>query len=260
MKLMIPKVIHYCWFGNGKKSRLIKECIRSWKRRCPDWQLVEWNEDNFDVNSTLWTKQAYDAKKYAFVSDYVRLKALYEMGGVYLDTDVELFKSLNPFLEHEAFIGFENKTSVATCVIGAQAQNHAIKNWLEWYQERAYLVDGKPNTEPNVVFITEDLKAKGLVIDNTRQSIAGVEVYPQTWFCPQNIEGENRSRSKQTVSIHYFDSSWRTPKGRRDLKRAQFHSTKVYRTWEKIKVLPQKTFRKIFGDSTMENLKRKLGK
>lgn len=257
---MIPKIIHYCWFGRGKKSPLIKKCIRSWKQKCPDWQIVEWNEDRFDVNSTLWTQQAYADRKYAFVSDYVRLKALSTMGGVYLDTDVQLLKPLDAFLEHPAFAGFENKKSIATCVIGAEKANPAVKTWMEWYHNRAYIVNGVPNTEPNVVFITEDLKARGLVINNTRQSLRDIEIYPQTWFCPQNIEGENRARSQDTVAIHYFDSSWRTPQGRRDLKRAQFHSTKVYRTWEKIKVLPQKTFRKIFGDNAMEKLKRILGR
>ena len=257
---MIPRIIHYCWFGRGEKSPLIRKCIRSWKRQCPDWEIIEWNEDNFDVNARLWTKQAYEAKKYAFVSDYVRLKALYEMGGVYLDTDVQLIKPLNAFLEHIAFIGFENKQSVATCVIGAQKRNPVIGTWMDWYQNRAYLRDGQPNTEPNVVFITEDLKSRGLTIDNTRQSLEGIEVYPQTWFCPQNIEGEDRVRSRHTVSIHYFDSSWRTPEGRRNLKREQFHSTKLYRGWEWVKILPQKTFRRIFGDDAMEKIKSALKK
>lgn len=257
---MIPKVIHYCWFGRGKKSPLIKKCIRSWKRFCPDWQIIEWNEDRFDVNSTLWTQQAYEGRKYAFVSDYVRLKALSEMGGVYLDTDVQLFKPLEDFLEHPAFVGFENKNAIATCVIGAQKENPVISAWMEWYHNRPYIVNGLPNTEPNVTFITEDLKKRGLTIDNTRQSLCNIEIYPQTWFCPQNMEGENRARSKDSVAIHYFDSSWRTPQGRRDLKRAQFHTTPFYRTWEKVKILPQKTFRKIFGDNAMEKLKKKLGK
>ena len=257
---MIPKIIHYCWFGCGKKSPLIKKCIRSWKRFCPDWEIIEWNEERFDIGSTEWTKQAYEHKKYAFVSDYVRLKALHEMGGVYLDTDVQLFKSLEPFLEHKGFVGFENKTSIATCVIGAQVGHPVVGSWLEWYRGRSYLVNGKANTEPNVVFTTEDLKTRGLVIDNTRQSVDGIEVYPQTWFCPQNIEGSDRAKSKNTVSVHYFDSSWRTPQGRRDLKREQFHSTKFYRSWEKFKILPQLTVRKILGDSLVEKLKERLRK
>ena len=257
---MIPKIIHYCWFGRGKKSPLIKKCIRSWKRKCPDWQIIEWNEDRFDVKSTLWTQQAYEDRKFAFVSDFVRLKALYEMGGVYLDTDVQLLKTLDTFVEHNAFVGFENKISVATCVIGAQAKNQIIGTWLNWYSNREYLAEGKPNMEPNVIFITEDLKARGLIVDNTRQSVDGVEIYPQTWLCPQNLEGENRARSKDTVAVHFFDSSWRTPKGRRDLKREQFHSTAFYRTWEKIKILPQLTVRKLFGDHTIEKIKSRLRK
>ena len=255
---MIPKIIHYCWFGRGKKSALINKCIRSWKKHCPDWEIIEWNEDRFDVSATIWTQQAYEAKKYAFVSDYVRLKALQEMGGVYLDTDVQLFKPLDSFLEHRGFIGFENKSSVATCVIGAEAEHPALARWIDWYRDRAFLIDGQQNTEPNVVFITEDLKAGGLVVDNTRQSVGGMEIYPQTWFCPQNIEGDQRAKSANTVSVHYFDSSWRTPQGRRDLKREQFHSTKFYKTWEKVKVFPQLALRKVLGDETVERIKERL--
>lgn len=257
---MIPKIIHYCWFGRGEMPKLMKKCMKSWRKLCPDWQIIQWNEDNFDVDSTLWTKQAYEARKFAFVSDYVRLKALYEMGGVYLDTDIELKKPLTPYLEHQAFVGFENDTSVATCVIGAQASHPVIKAWLDTYTGKSYRVDGKDNTVPNVVMVTNDLCARGLVIDNTRQSVDGVEVYPQTWFCPQNHEGENRKKSKNTVSIHHFTSTWRTAKGRRDLKRAKFHATPFYKTLEWLRYLPNRVIRRIFGDNAIDRLKKKLRK
>lgn len=257
---MIPKIIHYCWFGRGEMPKLMKKCLKSWKKFCPDWQIVRWDEDSFDVNSTLWTKQAYEARKFAFVSDYVRLRALYEMGGVYLDTDVELVKPLDSFLEHRGFLGFENKISIASCVIGAEARHKVTGEWLDWYRDRAYLSDGKINTEPNVVFMTEILKRKGLVVDNRRQTVDDIEVYPQTWFCPQNIEGDDRAKSRKTVAIHYFDSSWRSPQGRKNIKKMQFHSTKIYKTWEKIKIFPQRTIRKIFGDQLVEKLKERIRK
>ena len=103
---MIPKIIHYCWFGRGEMPKLIKKCIKSWKKFCPDYKIMLWNEDSFDINSTIWTKQAYEAKKYAFVADYVRLYALYNHGGIYLDTDQQLIKKIDCFTEHKAFMGF----------------------------------------------------------------------------------------------------------------------------------------------------------
>ena len=111
---MIEKKIHYCWFGKGEMKPLMKKCIKSWKKYCPDYEIIEWNEDNFDVNSTLWTKQAYEAKKYAFVSDYVRLKVLYEHGGIYMDTDVEVVKPIDEFLSHDAFCGYETLETICS--------------------------------------------------------------------------------------------------------------------------------------------------
>lgn len=257
---MIPKIIHYCWFGRGEMPKLLQKCVKSWGKYCPDWQVIEWNEDNFDVNSTPWTKQAYEAKRYAFVSDFVRLKALAEMGGVYLDTDIELRKPLEPFLEHEAFVGFENKNFVATCVIGAEASHPVVEAWLDWYKDRAFLKDGVENSEPNVVLVTRELERRGLCIDNQFQVVDGVAVYPQTWFCPQNIEGEDRAKSKNTVSIHHFTSTWRTEKGRKDLEREKWHSTPLYKGMVWLRYLPNRIVRKVFGNSAIDGLKKKLGK
>ena len=257
---MIPKVIHYCWFGRGEMPKLMKKCLKSWKKYCPDWQIVRWDEDTFDVNSTLWTKQAYEAKKYAFVSDYVRLKALNDMGGVYLDTDIQIIKPLEPFLEHEAFIGFENKDYVASCLIGARQGHPVVSGWLDWYQDRSFVVDGQQNWDPNVVMLTRELKKRGLCVNNQFQVVDGMAIYPQTWFCPQNIEGENRSKSKNTVTIHHFTSTWRTEKGRRDMKRQNFYATPFCKALEWLRYLPNRIIRKLFGDNAIDRLKEKLGK
>lgn len=257
---MIPKRIHYCWFGRGEMPKLVKKCVRSWKKFCPDWEIVLWNEDSFDVNSTLWTKQAYEAKKYAFVADYVRLKAMYEMGGVYLDSDVELVKPIDEFLVHEAFSGFENPKSVPTGIIAAQAGQQVIGRWLDWYTDRPYLVDGKPNMDPNVSFMTEDLVSRGLVLDNTFQVVDGFAMYPQTYFCPLHTDTVHHCRTEKTATIHYFTSTWRTAKGIKDMKRAKFRSTEFYKGMVWLRYLPNRIVRKVFGDSAIDGLKKKLGK
>ncbi|MBQ7857967.1 MAG: glycosyl transferase [Oscillospiraceae bacterium] len=255
---MIPPIIHYCWFGHGEMPPLMKRCLKSWKRNCPDWQIIQWNEDNFDVNSTVWTKQAYEAKKYAFVSDYVRLKVLTEMGGVYVDTDLQLLKPLTPYIEHDMFVGFENRNSVASCIIGAKANHLVIAAWLEYYSHREFFANGQMHSEPNVVFMTNDLIARGLVMDNTRQNIDGVDIYPQSWFCPQNMEGENRKRDNNTVAVHHFTSTWRSAQGRKSMKRLKWHSSKLYKILLGIRIFPGKIARKILGNDTVERIKRRI--
>ena len=257
---MIPKIIHYCWFGRGEMPKLMKKCLKSWKKYCPDWKVVRWDEENFDVNSTLWTKQAYEEKKYAFVSDYVRMKALYEMGGVYLDTDVELVQGIDEFLKHDAFVGFESPDAVQTGVMASVAGQPMIKEWLDWYTDRPYLVDGKPNMNPNVFFVTDSLKKRGLKLDDTMQNIDGMVIFPQTYFCPLSLVEVEKKITKDTHAIHHFTSTWRTEKARKDFARVKRHQTWWYRTWEKVQILPQTTMRRLFGDDTIERWKKKLGK
>ncbi len=257
---MIPKKIHYCWFGRGEMPKLMKKCLKSWKKYCPDWEIILWNEDNFDVNSTLWTKQAYEARKYAFVSDYVRLKALYEMGGVYLDTDVELVQPIDHFLEHAAFSGFESEKIVQTGVIGAQKEHRVIGSWLDYYTDRTYLIDGEPVMVPNVSHITEDLLARGLVMNDQKQVIDEMVIYPQTWFCPLSAVSIERKITKNTHALHYFTSTWRTDKAKKDFARVKRHQKWWYRSLEWLRYLPNRVIRKVFGDKAMDNLKNKMGR
>lgn len=257
---MIPKIIHYCWFGRGEMPKLMKKCLKSWKKFCPDWQIVRWDEDSFDVNSTLWTKQAYEARKFAFVSDYVRLKALHEMGGVYLDTDVELVQPIDRFLEHPAFSGFESTDTVQTGIIGAEKGNAVIESWLEYYKDRAYLVDGKPVMVPNVSHITENLKARGLVMDDTLQVIDGMAIYPQTWFCPLSAVSIQRKITENTHVMHYFTSTWRTDKAKKDFARVKRHQRWWYRVLEWLRYLPNRLARKLLGNGTIDKIKKKMGR
>lgn len=256
----IPKKIHYCWFGRGKKSRLIRKCVKSWTRFCPDWEIIEWNEDNVDIEGLQWTKEAYEAHKYAFVSDYFRLKALYDCGGIYLDTDVELVKPLDEYLDNTFFCGFETDTAVATCVIGATKGNKVVKDLMQWYCDRPYILDGKPNMEPNVAFVTDRLTALGLTIDGKHQSANGVTIYPQHYFCPRYAEAVGGKLTNETAAIHYFDSSWRSPEGRKAMKRAQKHSMPMYQRLERWRYLPNLLIRKVLGDKHTERLKEKIAK
>ena len=126
MSNKIPKIIHYCWFGKKEKPNIVKKCISSWKVILKDYEIIEWNEENFDISSNNFVRQAYENGKFAFVSDYVRVYALYNYGGIYLDTDVEVFKNFDPLLNNESFWGFEEKNFIATSTIGAQKNNKFI--------------------------------------------------------------------------------------------------------------------------------------
>ena len=257
---MIPKIIHYCWFGRGEMPPLMKRCLKSWKKYCPNWEVVLWNEDNFDVTSTLWTKQAYEAGKYAFVSDYVRLKVLYEQGGVYMDTDVELVQSIDCFLEHEAFSGFESMEALQTGIIGAVRSHPIIARWLEYYKDRAYFHEGKSEMVPNVAFVTEDMKTHGLQMNDTLQNIDGMVIYPQTWFCPLSLIEVEKKITTNTHAIHHFTSTWRTEKARKDFARTKRHQTKWYRALIWLRYLPNRSVRKIFGDKSVDAIKQKMKK
>ena len=208
---MIPKIIHYCWFGKNEKSGLINECIESWKKYMPDYKIIEWNEDNFDVNICTYTKQAYDSQKWAFVSDYARLYALYNVGGIYFDTDVEVLKSLDPFLSQQAFTGYEVNDCPITAVMGAEKENHIIGELLKYYDDKCFFnKDGSYNIITNTVIISDYFKAAGFKADGTKKSLQGFVVYPQIYFCPNNISRIWKKNSPKSYTIHHFDSSWRS--------------------------------------------------
>lgn len=214
---MIPKVIHYCWFGEGELTPLLKKCINSWKKYCPDYEIIEWNESNFDVNSNSWTKEAYKQKKFAFVSDYVRLFVLYKYGGVYLDTDIEIIKGIDNLLTHDAFTGFESGQYIQTGIIGSTPNNSIIKKFLNYYNKRHFVnEDGSIEDVPNVRIFTEILKDYGLTVINKFQSLNEITIYPQTYFCPIDPNG-NRDFSKNTYCIHHFTSTWRSYKEQRQV-------------------------------------------
>ena len=210
----IPRIIHYCWFGRSEKPEIVKKCIQSWKNILTDYEIIEWNEDNFDINSNKYVKEAYENKKYAFVSDYVRVKVLYDMGGIYLDTDVEVYKSLDKFLEEESFWGFEEKNYIATSTIGARSGNRLIKQFLDFYEGKSYTEMAKDvETSTNVQIVTRIFKEIGFEMNGERQSIDNIgTIYPQEYFSPYDYINYYDKKTDKTYTMHHFYKSWISPK------------------------------------------------
>lgn len=221
---MIPKVIHYCWFGHNPLPKLAVKCINSWKKYMPDYEIKEWNEDNFDLNLYPYAKEAYEHKKYAFVTDVVRLYVLYHEGGIYMDTDVEVLGSFDPFLHHAAFSGFESETEVPTGVMASEKGGEWAKLNLEYYNNRHFINEnGEMDMTTNVAIITDFMLPYGLKRDNTYQDFPGfVTFYPNDYFCPIDHNGYVLKKTDNTVCIHYYAGSWTSPKTRFKKRLARF--------------------------------------
>ena len=209
---MIPKVIHYCWFGRGKMPELALKCIESWKKYCPDYEIKEWNEDNFDLDMYPYAREAYDNRKFAFVTDVVRLYALYHEGGVYMDTDVEVLKPLDKFLVHHAFSGFEDDWDVPTGIIASEKGGRWAKENLDYYKEKHFVnADGSFDVTSNVKTITKLLLPYGLKRNNTYQDFPGlITLYTKDYFCPKNYISREILLTENTHCIHHFNGSWWT--------------------------------------------------
>ncbi len=210
----IPKTVHYFWFGRGPLPSLAERCIESWKKHLPDYEIKEWNEDNFDVNAIAYTKQAYAAKKYAFVSDYARLKILHEQGGVYFDTDVEVIKSIDSILKAGSFMGLETTEDDSVAInpgigMAAPAGLPSYKKLLESYERDDFLDgNGKYNLSTIVTRVTDLLKDDGFIEKNEIQKLGDITVYPTDYFCPKNFTTGKLKITDNTYSIHWYDASW----------------------------------------------------
>lgn len=203
---MIPKIIHYCWFGGNEKPKLAKKCIASWKKFCPDYEIVEWNEQNFDVNMNAYTKMCYENKKFAFLTDYVRLLVVEKYGGIYFDTDVEVLCSFDDMLVNEAFFGFENPEYVNTGVgFGAEKENLLVIQMLEEYTD---LLDGEHGVISCPELNTKALVKFGLSRDGTKQKLEKGVVYPIDYFNPYDDTTGRIRKTKNTHSVHWFAKSW----------------------------------------------------
>lgn len=209
---MIPKIIHYCWFGGNPLPLKAKECIDSWRKYLPEFEIKEWNESNFDINCCDYVKEAYESKKWAFVSDYARFWIVYKYGGVYFDTDVEMIRPINDILETGAFMGLEKSESVKVAPglgIAANPGLDIYKEILDAYEEMHFKnVDGSLNKTTVVIYITKIFKQHGLVNTDKIQNIDDITIYPTDFFCPKDYTTGVLTITQNTRTIHHFSASW----------------------------------------------------
>ena len=217
---MIAKVIHYCWFGGNPLPPMALQCIKSWKKYCPGYKIIAWNENNFDIALNTYAREAYQAKKYAFVSDVARLWVLTNYGGVYMDTDCELIKPIDKFLHHEGVCGFESPNQISTALMGCRAGHSLFAQLLDDYNNRSFaLPGGRFDMTTNVTTITNTLRTYGLCLNGKLQTINGLTLYPVDFFSPMDEKTGSITLTDNTCAIHHFDASWLTTKQRTEYRR-----------------------------------------
>ena len=227
---MIPKKIHYCWFGGKELDEKSKACIATWRKFLPDYEIVEWNETNFDLNQNDFVREAYEKKKYAFITDYVRLYALYHDGGIYMDTDVEVVKSLDDLLSNRAFTGVERGDYCITGTLGAEPNHPWIETLLKYYEGRSFVLENcELDMTTNTTIITAITKASyGWKEGNKLSTLNdGIVIYPFDYLCAKNGMTNEYRITENTYTIHHFNGSWST------------HSNKLLRNYVRL-------FRRLF--------------
>jgi hypothetical protein len=257
---MIPKKIHYCWIGGNPLPESAKKCIKSWKKYCPDYEIVEWNESNYDFTKIPYMREAFEAKKWGFVPDYARLDIVYTYGGIYMDTDVELVRSFDPLLALDGFAGFQDADQVAFGLgFGAEAGNPVLKTLMDSYDGISFLrEDGTPDLTPSPRLNTDTLVKKcGLLPDGTLQRLEGITVFPPEYFCPKSFDDGVVRKTKNTYSIHHFDASWFSDDTKQKLLESWKHKQKRLKKLKRRKLFGG-FFRKVFGDERWERIKAKL--
>ena len=216
----IPHIIHYCWFGRNPKPKLLKKCIKSWKKYMPDFEIKEWNEDNFDINMNKYVKEAYSKKKYAFVSDVARLQIMYEYGGIYLDTDVELLRRIPNEVLKTGYFAKETETTIATGLgFACHPKCKLIKKMLDEYNDISFL---KENGEFNLTTCLEHnqnaLRKIGIEITKETDNIKGIPVFSSEFFCGYDIHNNHYMITNNTISVHHYNASWVSPKNKAILR------------------------------------------
>lgn len=251
--MSIPKVIHYCWLGGNPKPESAQKCIASWRTYCPDYEIKEWNESNLDISANVYTRQAYEAKAWGFVPDYLRLWIVYTYGGIYLDTDVQMVRNFDPLLNEAGFCGFEDDEHIAFGLgFGAEAGNRLLERQMHTYDGLRFVnEDGSLNRTPSPVYTTAVMKAAGFRFnDGTVQRIDGFACYPPEYFCPKSFATGILKLTKHTFSIHQFDASWYSEEEQTQKRRYWKEAKKDY--WIH---LPNRIARIVLGDKMVEKLK-----
>ena len=213
---MIPKIIHYCWFGGSPLPELALKCIESWKKYCPDYEIKCWDETNIDINSVDYMREAYEAKAWGFVPDVARLQIIYENGGIYLDTDVEIIKPIDELLQHKAFVGTEDDRFIALGLgFGAEKENPIIKTLLDDYLNRHFkLEDGNYDKTAAPKIQTKTLLELGYVTSNKIQNYDDITIFPTEYFCPLSYYTGELNITENSYSIHHYMASWILPESR----------------------------------------------
>lgn len=205
---MIPRIIHYCWFGAGKQSDLIKSCIKSWHKYMPDYKFVLWNEETFDISQYPFVKEAYEARKFAFVADVVRLYALVTQGGVYLDTDIEVLRPLDDLLNLKAFMGFEQAGVIQTGVIGSEPSHPIMKEMLNYYLDKKHFSLQVDGSIANSTLFAQYFASRGIILLNETRHYDEISLFASDYFCPINQATQEIVVSPNTYTIHYLVGSW----------------------------------------------------
>ncbi len=262
---MIPKIIHYCWFGNNPLPDKVKKCMESWKKFCPDYKIMRWDESNYDYNKNQYISDAYKNKKWAFVADYARLDVVYQYGGIYLDTDVELIGNIDNLLSNHVFMAIEKYSKLVNTGLGFGAEPEAeeLLDMKSVYDNLFFIKkDGSFNVIPCTKYTTDYLLQKGFVCEDKTQTLDRIKVYASDVFCPIDFETGKKTLTSNTLGIHWYDATWFSD-----------HDKAIHNTEQKIKrMFPQplskvvcliyrKGYRFIqyIKDGTMlENIKKKL--
>ncbi len=260
--MAIPKKIHFCWFGGNPKPPLAEKCIQSWKKHCPDFEIIEWNEKNFDVTQNRYCREAYEAKKWAFVTDFARLKILYDQGGIYFDTDVEMIRPIDDLLELPCFLGIERSTrcvEVATGLgLGAEVRHPLMGEMLADYEDLPFLrEDGTFDLTTCTVRNTRILRRHGYRDQDITQDLGSARVFSSEYFSPMEMESGILKKSRNTRTVHHYSLSWTTEEKRR-ARQISLRKSRRSNLIHNIKTLPNRCLRALLGKDRYEALKQRL--